>query len=261
MMVQKKRRTWTLSGLAFATMLAVGCADVEGMEGAEEFAENDQLAQEVDATEPDAAAPRADLGVGNGQDVITIGDSWMSMIGNGDGIQGGLRRAGKRYRQYGVLGTQVTDNVIPNQFESAVRANKNISTVVMTGGGNDVLITGPADCPRGGPNCQKRLVQIKDRLIKLWNRMGEAGVKDVVYIGYSEGAGGGKAPREFANAMKNGVGEACLANTAVRCRVVESTPIVGPLGLGLDGIHPTQTTNDRIAKAILELMTKEGMRR
>jgi hypothetical protein len=248
---QPKQRTWRLASLAVASLLTLGaCADAD-VDG--DLGEAESLEQ-VGAA---AAEPRQDLGKGNGQDVVTIGDSWMSMIGNGDGIEGGLRRAGTRYRNYGVLGTQLLNGQIPGQFDQAVRQNRDIKTVIMTGGGNDVLLNPVATAACRDPSCGV-LKNIVGGLTKLWEKMAAAGVKDVVYMGYSEGAG--SSPPAVTNATKNGAGAACQAMTSLRCHVIDSTPIVRGQ-LGLDGIHPIQQANDRMAKAILELMEKEGIRR
>lgn len=253
-MNQTTQRTSRLAGMVVASLLMfAGCAEV-GADDNEESAEN--LAQLADAGA--AEEPHADLGVGNGKDVACIGDSWMSMIGNGDGIQGGLRRARKNYQQYGVLGTQLLNGQIPGQFDRAMRAAVKPQTIIMTGGGNDVLLTG-ASLTCLNKSCAQ-LKRIVEGLKKLWGRMATAGVKDVVYIGYAEGAG--STPAEVTNSAKNGVGEACDAMTGIRCHWIDSTPIIGgSRGLGIDGIHPTQPSNDKLAKAILDLMEKEGIRR
>jgi hypothetical protein len=78
------------------------------------------------ASPPDAStapAPHADLGKGDGSDVIAIGDSWMSLSA-GAGIQDSLLKAsGQKYRVYGVPGTQLLNGQIPGQFTRAKTAN------------------------------------------------------------------------------------------------------------------------------------------
>lgn len=253
-MNQAKQRTSRLVGILVASLLMFGgCADVDA-DGNDESAEG--LEQVADAG---AAEPHADLGVGNGKDVACIGDSWMSMVGNGNGIEGGLKRAGKNYQEYGVLGTQLLNGQIPSQFDQAMRKSVKPLTIIMTGGGNDVLLDISVTLACQNKSCAK-LQQIVAGLKALWTRMGKAGVKDVVYIGYAEGAG--NSPAVVTNSKTNGVGEACDAMTEIRCHWFDSTPVIGgKRGLGLDGIHPTQPSNDKLAKTILELMEKEGVRR
>ncbi|MET0341707.1 MAG: hypothetical protein ABW252_11950 [Polyangiales bacterium] len=255
-------------------MLTLGaCADVDAdaLEN-EDLAgeESDDLAQlfpRADAgtattAETDGAAePVADQGVGDGKDVIMMGDSWMSLLGNG--LQDAIKRKGKRYREYGVPGVKMLSGLgaIPGQFDTAVRADRDIKTVIMTGGGNDVLLGGAerADCPRGGPTCQKLIVNIRAELVKLWEKMAAAGVKDVLYVGYSESAGKTSATPQVTNTMTNGTGEACLAMKSLRCTPLDSTPIVG--SSLADGIHPTRGAHDKLADAVLKLMEQKGMRR
>jgi hypothetical protein len=46
----------------------------------------------------------------------------------------------------------------------------------------------------------------------------------------------------------------------VRCHTLDTTALVMHQIAG-DNIHPLQAANDRVAKAIVDLMTSEGMRR
>jgi hypothetical protein len=269
---QSKRKSWNLGSLAVASMLALGgCADVDAESS--DLDEGSALQQLGDAgSETDAPlspsgsdaetgpkwAQRSDLGKGDGKDVILIGDSWMSL--GAEGLQVALKTINTGYRAYGVPGTKMLSGLspIPTQFDAAVRADKDIKTIVMTGGGNDVILGGITDCNRRGPNCTKRLAEIKDSLIKLWERAAAAGVQDVVYVGYSESAG--STPAEFTNATKNGVGAACLAVTSLNCHVLDSTPIVGRR-LKADGIHPQQAAHRDLAKEVYKLMEERKIRR
>jgi lysophospholipase L1-like esterase len=150
---------------------------------------------------------------------------------------------------------------IPTQWDAASRANKNIKTVIMTAGGNDVLQDPGAeqDCKRGGAKCKATLAKIAESLRALWTKMGDAGVQDVVYVGYSEHAG--KAGADAASVKRNGVGEVCASMTNIRCTAIDSTPFVGPRDLVSDGIHPSKSTNDRLAKEIYKVLEQEGIRR
>jgi hypothetical protein len=243
---------------ALSLLALVGCADVDGVAG--EGA--DTLAQVE-------APARADLGKGDGRDVITIGDSWMSnTLFTGNAIEGALDRLQPfpKYRHYAQQGVLLLKDsgfgpAIPKQWDTAVRQNPNIKTVIMTAGGNDVLQDpgAQADCQRGGAKCKATLKTIGEALGALWHKMGEAGVQDVVYIGYSENAG--KAGPDAANATKNGVSEVCAAASNIRCHLIESTPLIAKKDISIDGIHPVQQANDRLAKEILNLMKAEGIRR
>jgi hypothetical protein len=200
--------------------------------------------------------PREDLGKGDGSDVITIGDSWMNL--GTTGIQQSLVRLSmQRYRTYGLAATRLLDEVIPGQYASAKRANPDIKTVVMTGGGNDILLTGAgADRSTAGPATRGQIDMIADRLVKLWDEMGADGVKDVVYIEYSRG-GGSEAAVNYATEK---IKPLCDAAEATRCHWIDADDFLMMM-LSLDGIHPTGDGCDKIATGIIALMEKEGMRR
>jgi len=249
------RRSYRLLVVLFASLLALGaCADVESGEDGEEL---DLLAAEEE---------RPDQGKGNGRDVVTIGDSWMSnTLLTGDGIEGALRRLTRqRYRNYGVQGVMLLSSslfgaAIPTQFDRALRASRDIKTVIMTGGGNDIIQTPglQQDCARGGQTCQRKLEQIGAGLKALWQKMADSGVKDVVYIGYASDAG--SSGEGAANANANGVAQLCAA-APLNCHLIDSTPIVRGQ-FNIDGIHPSRAANDRLAQAIWTLMEQRGIRR
>jgi lysophospholipase L1-like esterase len=202
--------------------------------------------------------PRTDLGKGDGSDVITIGDSWMNL--GSTGIQQSLLKAsGQRYRTFGRGGTRLLDEVIPNQYESAKRADADIKTVVMTGGGNDIIqVPGLRDdCTAMGQMCAMVEGQILDRLTKLWDEMAADGVQDVLYVQYANPEGQNV---DFAQANGDGVKKRCEAvKPPLHCHRLETLDIV--MGDIPDGIHPSAPAFDRIGKAVFDLMVAQGMRR
>lgn len=195
-----------------------------------------------------------DLGMGDGSDVVTVGDSWMSYAVNGGGIETGLLAAsGQRYRTYGFAGTMLLDEVIPNQYETAKRDNPDIKTVVMTGGGNDLLLTGmtAGGC---GEGCKSTIDKVTDRLVKMWEEMAADGVQDVIYIEYSRG--GSNAPGvNYANEV---IPPKCAA-APVRCHFIDSDLFINMVLL--DGVHPTADGCQKLGKAAFDLMVEKGMRR
>jgi len=206
----------------------------------------------------DEPPPREDLGEGDGSDVITIGDSWMSL--GATGIQQSLvRLSGQRYRTYGRGGTRLLNEVIPNQYDSAKSADPDIKTVVMTGGGNDIIqVPGLRDdCAAGGMQCAMVLGMILDRLTALWEEMAADGVQDVIYVQYSNPEGNNV---DFALPSGDGVGPRCEdVPEPLRCHRLETLDIV--MGDIPDGIHPSGAAYDRIGQAVHDLMVDRGMRR
>ncbi|MEY4508404.1 MAG: hypothetical protein RLZZ450_526 [Pseudomonadota bacterium] len=197
---------------------------------------------------------RADLGKGDGKDVVTIGDSWMSGPVGGAGIQAGLDRAGTKYRHYAVTATTLLSGQIPGQYDDAKRANPKISTVIMTGGGNDVMFTGGAcSTPEA---CAEFSGKITAALNTLWTKMADDGVKDVIYVAYSENAG--STPVENRGASK-AVAQICYSGR-ISCHTVATTDIIAKSDLA-DGIHPGTAGNNRIAMRVLAMMEERKMRR
>jgi len=208
-------------------------------------------------TTPPPEPTRADLGEGDGSDVITIGDSWMNL--GSTGIQQSLLKASdQRYRVYGRGGTRLLNDVIPNQYATAKGADADIKTVVMTGGGNDIIqVAGLRDdCAAMGMQCAMVTKQIRDRLTTLWDLMAADGVQDVVYVQYSNPEGQNV---DFADGMDSVKTRCAAVKAPMRCHTLETLDIV--MGDIPDGIHPSAVAFDRLGVAVYDLMTKQGMRR
>lgn len=209
-------------------------------------------------TPPTTKPTREDLGKGDGSDVITIGDSWMNL--GSTGIQQSLLKAsGQRYRTYGRGGTRLLNDVIPNQYQTAKSADADIKTVVMTGGGNDIIqVPGLRDdCTAMGAQCEMVKKQILDRLTQLWDVMSADGVQDVLYVQYSNPEGQNV---DFATASGESVKTRCEAVKApLRCHRLETLDIV--MGDIPDDIHPSAVAFDRLGESVFQLMTEQGMRR
>ncbi len=203
-------------------------------------------------------APQEDLGAGDGSDVITIGDSWMSL--GVRGIQQSLVAiSGQPYRTYGRGGTRLLNEAIPGQYVTAKTADPDIKTVVMTGGGNDIIqVPGlRADCAAQGEQCSQVVGEILNRLSALWAEMAADGVRDVIYVQYSNPEGNNV---DFALPSGDGVMPRCAdVPEPLRCHRLETLDIV--MGDIPDGIHPSQAGYDRIGQAVYDLMIAQGMRR
>jgi hypothetical protein len=199
------------------------------------------------------APAHEDLGKGDGSDVITIGDSWMQIVTNGGGIEGGLDRAGTTYRHYSVPGTLLLNGQIPSQYDQAKAINPDIKTVIMTGGGNDIMFSNGCATKDA---CTMAVQQIADGLDMLWSRMADDGVKDVIYIAYSKNAGTAPADTRPDSAP---VPKICTTGR-IGCHSVDTTDLVGPTDT-VDGIHPTMPACDAIAMRVLNLMETNGIRR
>lgn len=194
-----------------------------------------------------------DYGKGDGSDVITIGDSWMSYAVNGGGIEAGLDRAGTSYRHYAVAGTQLLNGQIPGQYDQAKRANPDIKTIILTGGGNDVMFSGGCNTKEA---CTAFSQMIADGLDELYTRAAADGVTSAVYIQYSRNAG--TAPSETRPDMP-AIPAICKTDK-IRCVSISTTDLVASTDT-VDGIHPTLAACDRIAELVVSEMEAKGVRR
>jgi lysophospholipase L1-like esterase len=205
----------------------------------------------VDPLNPDWSK-RPDQGKGDGRDVVTIGDSWMDYVGGGGGIQAGLDRAGTNYRHYALSGTTLLSGQIPSQYTQAKAVSADIKTVIMTGGGNDVMFSGGCNTAE---LCEMSVMRIQEGLNTLWTEMADDGVKDVIYIAYSADAGTaptGTRPKEVKPVP------ICLTGR-ILCHNLQTTDLV--MMQLVDGIHPTAAANSRIADALIKMMEERKMRR
>jgi hypothetical protein len=221
------------------------------------------------AATADAGTGHADLGKGDGSDVVLLGDSWMSNTLEIEGTGGGIApalvlAAGNPYRNYAVQGVMMLQAdsfgpAIPSQYEEAKQIKAGIKTVVMTGGGNDIIQnpTLEADCKTGGAMCKMVLQEVGAALEKLWTEMANDGVEDIVYIQYADNVG--VVPASLRGDAGVGTPSICLSGR-VRCHSVDTTAAVMSQ-IAADGIHPLQAANTRIAAQVYQLMVSEGMRR
>jgi hypothetical protein len=192
----------------------------------------------------------ADLGKGDGRDVITIGDSWMNLIVQG--IEPSLDKvSGQTYRHYAAPGTLVLNEQIPNQYESAKMASPDIKTIVMTGGGNDILTSSCADTA-----CNSIVDMVGMRLTALLAEAGKDGVQDVVLIGYTYPSDMTKHESLDYSIMVST--KVCAEDSMPRCHFVDSTKLMITLQ---DGIHPNPAGDDLVAQTAWDLMQAKGVRR
>jgi hypothetical protein len=188
----------------------------------------------------------------------------LQIEGTGGGISASLQRlSGKPYRNYAVQGVMLLSAdafgpAIPTQWDQAKRADPDIKTVIMTGAGNDV-IQNPGlqtDCMNDGEQCKEFRAKVFAALDKLWSQMADDGVKDIIYVQYAASAGNNMPTNNQSASMPI---PACTTGK-VRCHSQPTTDLVMD-DLAGDGIHPVRAANDRVAKALLDKMKTEGMRR
>ncbi len=230
---------------------------------------------------PDGAPlPDGDLGVGDGTDVVTIGDSYMRLPNalqqpGTEGVELSLEAAGMRtYRKYGYTGgsifpptaVAVLNGVIPGQFTRAVQQDPDIKTVVVAGGGNDLTdeCNGPTTEAALSAGCKTLLDQIDAGIDSMIAQMAMAGVQDVVWVGYGDTSTTGQ--RVFRGALdylRTKRMAKCVANDpalGLRCHYVDNKARPG-LVTRADGFHPDAAGYAMIGHAVWDRMVAEGVRR
>jgi hypothetical protein len=211
--------------------------------------------------------------------IVMIGDSYVNWTTHTFGADL-AKEAGETWRMYAMGGASMATGgiatLIPDQFESGIRADKDIRVAVMDGGGNDILV--PAATWVGGGNCKNRadsgnvavcqkIVQASlDREQELFERMADVGVRDVVFFFYpivpNNTLLGGTNPNAIAiwalPKVKTGCDDA-YARTGgrLRCHFVDMVPVFKdhPDYFATGDIHPNRSGSAAMAEAVWDTMT------
>ena len=184
-------------------------------------------------------------------DVITLGDSIFDLNGV---IQATLEGyAGETFRDYTTSGAEISGGsfapAVDVQYGVANSTNGAIDTVLMNGGGNDILIPAMLFDPYGcrtkwyrrnpSSSCVNLIENTYVAAVNLLNQMDSDGVENVVYLGYYE------TPRGNANltkAIQLGVAYlsyACTTGTVADCAFVDTLGTIPASMVESDDIHPT----------------------
>lgn len=200
--------------------------------------------------------------------VVNIGDSIFALSGE---IQNKLHSlGGKTFRRYATSGAELKggDLIAPsvvNQFATARADNSNIQTVLMDGGGNDILIPvltlfDVYNCKRDwwegslSTSCKNLINDIYVDGVNLLNEMRSRGVTKVLYLGYyytkdSLISGNLSALRDAINYGDGKFATAC-ANSLVSCTFIDPRSSIVNADIIADGIHPATSGSHKIANLI-----------
>lgn len=232
--------------------------------------------------EPPPPPPRKAKCVQKDSQVIMMGDSyinWLSHTFPADME----RESGQKWRLEAIGGMSMatggagvfTNTYIPNQFDTAIAADPDAHTVLMDGGGNDVLVGWISDlgieaCKETGssklPVCQNLVTKALEAAEKLMVRMVAAGIKDVVYFFYphvpNNRSLGGPNPNEILDYALPMIADFCrgreaASNGALRCQFVDMVPVFEnhtPEWFNED-IHPNSLGSAGMAKELWSKMT------
>lgn len=198
---------------------------------------------------------------GDATKTIVIGDSYIALSGD---IPRFLQQySGQTYRLHAVSGTAMVGGLppsIPDQYRLAL-AQGAVETIVMDGGGNDVLLgditchtTGPAG-PMEGSGCAQTIQRAVQGARDLLNEAAANGVREVVYFLYPHliGLNADLNPSlDYAIPLFE---QAC-AEVDLDCKLVDTRAAFEghPEYLGIDGIHPTAFGSEVIAQMVWDVM-------
>lgn len=197
--------------------------------------------------------------------VITIGDSIFALSGK---LQDFLEeRAGETFRQYTLSGAELEGGIIAtsivDQYAVARRDNPNIDTVLMDGGGNDILIPAivldPYNCKTQwyqfghlSSKCRNFIDDIYVDAVNFLNRMDADGVDNVVYLGYYYTKNGLFLLDSMEEAVDYGdrrLAQACAWSTA-NCSFVDPRSTINDGDIIFDGIHPDTGGSRKLADLV-----------
>ena len=206
---------------------------------------------------------------------VVVGDSYINWVSHTFPTDM-ARVAGETWRMYAIGGTSMASGgigFIPDQFDRALAEDPDIKTVVMTGGGNDVLVCdgvrfpGCLSCKNGSiaEPCPSIVNLALTRAEGLMEKAASAGVRDVVYFFYphvpTNTPIGGTNPNnilDFALPKVKALCDSAEAKTGgrLRCHFVDMIPVFEnhPDYFASGDIHPNSRGSAAMAQAIWSTM-------
>jgi hypothetical protein len=199
--------------------------------------------------------------------VITLGDSIFDLS---DELQGNLEDyAGQTFRKYTLSGAQLYNRGIGiapvvDQYAEAKIDDSDIRTIVMDGGGNDILIPvvaqfDPYRCKthwyqfgKLSSKCRAFIDDLYIDGVNLLNDMDEDGVDNIIYLGYYYTKNALLPLKNLKQAVDYGntiLANACKNSTA-NCTFVDPRSSISNSDIIFDGIHPASSGSRKLADLI-----------
>jgi len=199
--------------------------------------------------------------------VITLGDSIFDLS---DELQGNLEEyAGQTFRKYTLSGAQLYSGgigVAPvvEQYTQAKSDNSDIKTIVMDGGGNDILIPviaqfDPYRCKTRwyqfgqlSSKCKEFIDDLYVEGVDILNGMDNDGVENIIYLGYYYTKNALLSLKSLKQAVDYGnetLARAC-ENSTVDCTFVDPRSTIVNSDIIIDGIHPASSGSRKLADLI-----------
>lgn len=184
--------------------------------------------------------------------VVMLGDSIFDLSGE---IANELERlSGERYRDYYVSGAEMEGGfvrAIPSQYSQAVREDRNIRTIIMDGGGNDIQVGATAQCTNGSVTtaCKNALAPALTAADNLFRQMRADGVQNIVYMNYFYIVAANSKPA--FNWMHDEMAKIVQKYNGL---IVDPMPYMSDRLIGPDRIHPTDEGSRVLANLIWDAM-------
>jgi lysophospholipase L1-like esterase len=202
-------------------------------------------------------------------EVVFLGDSYVNYIIAHPELNGlvaqravmdGALMTGQNYRDYAVAGATMaatSANMIPPQWPQA-KADPDIQTVIMTGGGNDVLINNPQCKAAGAQNDATCKQVVANTVMVVGNLIADfqkTGVTDLIYFFYPHVPAGGADIADYAFIQLQNSAK-LLSTDKFRMQVIDLVPLFNGHAdyVFADGIHANATGEGVIADAIYKMM-------
>lgn len=196
--------------------------------------------------------------------VVNIGDSIFALSGE---IQDFLHDwSGTTFRRYSVSGAELSGGVlapsIVSQYQTAKNDNPNITTILMDGGGNDILLPvitlfDPYDCKtqwyewgRLSSSCKNFINDIYVDAVNLLNDIHADGADKVIFQGYYytkwaiyNNLDDLEEAIDYGDAK---LAQAC-AYSAANCTFIDPRSSINDGDIIADGIHPATSGSKKLA--------------
>ncbi len=195
-------------------------------------------------------------------DVVIVGDSIYDLDGF---IHTNLKAlSGKSYKDYSKSGDTV--QYITNQYNTAIAARPGIKTILMDGGGNDILMNAywsqacQSSTMTVSSSCKAYVDGVLDDLEDLWADMDADGVDTIIHTGYYSLKAGTLTTLLYGKTKLNGVvkyadEQYAIAAPLSPANVYFIDPRASFAGkessyIKSDGIHPTNAGGSVMANQI-----------
>jgi GDSL-like Lipase/Acylhydrolase family len=247
------------------------------------------------ALQPEGGTTRADSGsqpdgsaagvlrpkcVKKDSQVIMVGDSYINWISHS--FPADLaKNSGQQWRNYAIGGQSLATGgigllglgYIPEQLDTAIAEDRDFHTLIMDGGGNDILVAdpflAPNSCTASGagkdPACQMIVQRALQAAKASIDKAAAAGVRDVVYFFYPHVPANtilsDDNPNEildYALPMAKAMCDGTERQTSgkMRCTFVDMVPVfAGHPDYFNEDIHPNDTGSKAMADKIWQVMT------